>query len=306
MNRYITIPLLLGACAFADLQYEMTSRVTGGALVNIPIVGSRLKEPHTTVHYLKGNRMATVSKSSTSVWDLDAGTVTSINTDKKTYSVMTFEQMRQMMEESMKKMQEAMGNKKNDVDLTWKVDVKDAGEDKSVAGFSAHHFILTMTGEATDPSNGANAGTKMVMDNWLAKSVPGIKEYHEFYKRMAEKMKMDIASGLNPMVRAQLGKGWEAAAKEMAKMQGFTVLSVMRTISMQNGKEVMVPEGSQSKGPSAGDMAKEGVAGAMMSRLPGGLGGFGRKKKTDDAPPAAAPANGAIWFRRRSWSSPQS
>ena len=294
MNRYPTATRIviatgfLSVAAFADLQYEMTSRATGGAIINIPIVGSRMKEPHTTTHYLKGNRMATVTKGSSTIWDLDAGTVTTVNTDKKTYSVMTFEQMRQMMEDSMKKMQDAMGKKQNDVDFKWTVDVKDAAEEKTIAGLSAHHYILTMTGEATDAASGNTAGSRFVIDNWMAKNVPGMKEYHDFHKRMAEKMGMDVSSGVNPMVRAQIGKGWEAAAKEMSKMQGFAVLSVVKSLSMANGQEVMVPEGSQQqKGPSAGDMAREGAAGAVLGRL-GGLGGLSRKKKTEG--PQATPA----------------
>ena len=129
MKPYLFSGLLCATAVFADLQYDMTSRATGGAIVNMPIVGSRMKEPHTTSHYLKGNRMATVTKGTSTIWDLDAGTVTTVNTDKKTYSVMTFEQMRQMMEDSMKKMQEALGKKKNDVELNWKVSVQDGGDD---------------------------------------------------------------------------------------------------------------------------------------------------------------------------------
>ena len=284
--RLIFAAGLISVGAFADLQYEMTSRATGGSVVNVPIIGSRMKEPHTTAHYLKGNRMATVTKGSSTIWDLDAGTVTTVNTDKKTYSVMTFEQMRQMMEDAMKKMQEATGKRQSDVDYKWTVNVQDAGDEKSVAGFNAHHYILTMTGEAADASSGNTAGMKMVIDNWMAKNVPGMKEYHDFHKRMAEKMGMDVSSSVNPMVRAQLGKGWEQAAKEMVKMQGFAVLSVVKTSTMANGQEVMVPEGSQQqKGPSAGEMAKEGAAGAVLGRL-GGLGGLGRKKKAEEPPPA--------------------
>ena len=279
--------------AFADLQYEMTSRATGGSIINMPIVGSRMKEPHTTAHYLQGNRMATVTKGSSTIWDLDAGTVTTVNTDKKTYSVMTFEQMRQMMEDSMKKMQEATGKGQKDVDFNWKVSVHDAGDEKSVAGFNAHHFILTMIGEAADASSGNTAGMKMVIDNWMAKNVPGMKENHEFHKRMAEKMGLDFSSSVNPMVRAQLGKGWEQAAKEMAKMQGFAVLSVVKTVTMANGQEMMVPEGSQQqhKGPSAGEMAKEGAAGAVLGRL-GGLGGLGRRKKAEEPQPTQSSGGG--------------
>ena len=287
LQKWLIVAAAMSASAFADLQYEMTSRATGGSIVSMPIVGSRMKEPHTVNHYIKGNKMATVSKGSSTIWDLDAGNVTTVNTDKKTYSVMTFEEMRATMEESMKKMQDAMASKQKDVDYTWTINVTDAGDEKTVAGFTAHHYILSMIGSATDANSGNTAGMKMQIDNWTAKDVPGVKEYQEFNKRLAEKMGLDVSSSMNPMVRAQLGKGWETAAKELAKIQGFTVLSTVKTISMANGEEVMVPENSQ-KMPSGGEIVKESATSAVLGRIPGGLGGFGRKKKSDDQQQPAA------------------
>jgi hypothetical protein len=86
-----------------------------------------------------------------------------------------------------------------------------------------------------------------------------------------------------------LGKGWDEAAKEMMKMQGFMVFSTLRTTTMLNGQEVMVPQNQQQQGPSAGQVAKESATSSVMGRLPGGFGGFGggRKKKAED--PQAGP-----------------
>ena len=280
---------LSSAAVFADLQYEQTTRASGGSLVNMPIIGSRLKEPHTTSNYIKGNKMAMVSKDQTTIYDLDAGNVTTINPGKKTYSVMTFEEMRAAMEESMKKMRDMQQQSKNqEGTMNWSVKVKDAGDEKNINGWDAHHFVITLGADATDTKSSQNAGMKMSIDSWNAKDLPGTKEQRAFFRKFSEKIGAGFATGINPFVRAQMGSGWEAAAKEMAKMEGFAVTSIMKMSATANGQEVMVPESEQNrKGPSVGEMAKDSVAGAMLGRL-GGFGG-GKKKKSDDPPPAGNP-----------------
>ena len=112
---------------------------------------------------------------------------------------------------------------------------------------------------------------------------------------MAEKMGVDFSSSMNPMVRAQLGSGWEQAAKELRKMEGFTVYTVLKTTSTMNGQDVMVAEGSDPNlSGAAAQAAKDGATNQATSRLPGALGsslpslgGFGRKKKAE---PQAQPA----------------
>lgn len=299
--RYAILATTVAALALADFQYEQTTRVTGGSLLNMPIVGSRLKEPHANTHYIQGNRMAMSSKDLTTIYDLDKGTVTHINKDKRTYSVMTFEEMRQAMEASLKRLQEA-NNKNPDVNLNWAVNVQDANEDRDIAGYSAHHYILTVSGEALDQKTGNTAGTRITMDLWNARDFPGSEEIRAFYRRFAERMGADFSSDLNPMVRAQLGKGWAQAAQQMTKMEGFTVMSVTRMSSLMNGQEVMVSADQQQR-PNVGEAVKEGAresaVGAATSRLgglgglaAGGLSGLGRKKKAQEPPPQQQQASG--------------
>jgi hypothetical protein len=76
-------------------------------------------------------------------------------------------------------------------------------------------------------------------------------------------------------------------AKEMHKLKGIPVYQVMRMGTTTDGKpipaasEAPLPDNNGS--PSGGEMAKKGAGSALSSALPfGGLGGFGRKKKTDD------------------------
>ncbi|BDC51148.1 hypothetical protein F183_A34640 [Bryobacterales bacterium F-183] len=292
-----------GGLLLADVQVEQTTRVTGGSIANIPFVGGKIKEPQVSTTLLKGNRMAMVSKDSTTIYDLDKETVTTVNTAKREYSVMTFAEMREAMDKAMEKMQQMTQQNKAQGEMKWTVKVDPTSERKEVNGFDATKYVLTMDGEATDSKTGKRSGTRMVMDCWVAKSVPGIAEQNAFAKRMAEKLGYGRASGLNPMVQAQMGKGWYEAAAQFQKMDGYTVQSVTRMSTTIDGQPVMVPEGQQN-GPqiSGGDVAREAGTSAAQSaasrslgRLGGlgaaGIGGFGRKKKQEEPKPAEASAN---------------
>ena len=78
--------------------------MTGGSLVTMmkalgPLTRSA-REPIVSTHIVKGNRMASITKDHISVIDLDKETITNIDTGKKTYSVTTFAQMKQAMEDA--------------------------------------------------------------------------------------------------------------------------------------------------------------------------------------------------------------
>ena len=55
--------------------------------------------------YLKGNRMATVNADSIEIIDLDKETITRVDIQKKSYTVMTFDQIRQQMEKARQEME---------------------------------------------------------------------------------------------------------------------------------------------------------------------------------------------------------
>jgi non-canonical (house-cleaning) NTP pyrophosphatase len=297
VSKLIPSIFLAGASLLlADVQYEQTSKVTGGSIANLPFVGGKIKEPQTTKHIYSGNRMAVLTKDSTSVYDLDKETVTTIHKEKREYSVMTFAEMREAMDKAMQKMQQA--TQKNDApEMTWTVKVEDGGETKNINGFDAKKFVVTVDGVTTDKKSGKAMGSRIEMDSWVAQGVPGADEMNAFGKKMADKLGVGRATGMAPMVQAQMGKGWYEAAKEFAKMEGFNVMTVTRMSSTIDGKVMMVPEGQQN-GPqiNPGEVAKEAATNEAMSRLGGRLGGIGsglgglrrKKSSSEEAKPAAA------------------
>ena len=101
---------ILGLClavapsVLADFTYRETTTITGGAIVGMLKMASmfskqarKVGEPTTSTVYLKGNQMARMNENDGQIIDLDRETITQLNHKDHTYTVMTFEQMRQQI-----------------------------------------------------------------------------------------------------------------------------------------------------------------------------------------------------------------
>lgn len=286
----ITFILLLAASLLpADFTYQETTTITGGAMQGMLKVASvfskQLREPMKATVSIQGNRMAHRGNNAASIIDLDSQTITNIDLQKKTYSVMTFEQMKQVMEDAAKKMQQ---NKKDSSDITWKVSASSTGKAKQIAGFDAKEMLVKMTMEGTDQKSGQKGGMDIVMHNWLAPGVPGYAEVRDFQRKMAEKL--NWAPGGNMfMSRPDVAKGMADAAKEMSKLDGTPVLTTMAmgptgTVNENSGQ-------AAADAPPAKQQEKSSLGGALGGAL-GGKFGLGRKK---DPPPQEqqAPSGGS-------------
>ena len=293
--------LLLTTPSFADFRYDETTQITGGTIVSMmKFVGAFSKDakktmdPITSTVLVQGNRMARINPDDrTEIIDLDKETIITIDHKKKQYTVMTFEQMKQQMEEAMKKAKEQQakakpsepqGNGAPPPKMNFKVNVRNTGASKNVAGLDAKESILSMELEATDQQSGQTGNLAITNDIWMAPEIPGYDEVRDFNKRFAVKMGTVFGDTFKPTVAAmQPGstEGMTDMAKEMSKLKGVPVMQVLRMGSTTNGQPL--PAASEaplpaSNGPSAGDVAKQSARSAITSKL-GGFGGFGKKKE---------------------------
>src|SRR5215472_16781356 len=104
LRRFVSIGGVLifsSATLLADFSYQQTNTLTGGALKTAMkvagVFSKQAREPMESTIAVKGNRMATRAASHMSIIDLDKETVTSVDLQKKSYSVMTFAQFKQAM-----------------------------------------------------------------------------------------------------------------------------------------------------------------------------------------------------------------
>jgi hypothetical protein len=268
-----------GLPVFGDFSYEETSKVTGGMMAGvIKVAGAfskQAREPMVSTVAVKGDRMVHWSQHHASIIDLNRETITDVNLDKKQYSVLTFAQMKQAMEEMSQKMKSSPDAQRADVHF--KVSAKDTGEKKAIAGFDTHEMILTMEMEGTDQQTGNKGGMVITSDMWLAPKMAGYSEIADFYKRMSQKLDW-TPSGMGILgSRPDMVKGMAELNKEGAKLNGVPVLQVVKMGAHaegqpQNGQAAQAPQqqDQQADKPSIGSI------------LGGHLGGLGRKKKDQD------------------------
>jgi hypothetical protein len=307
--RSAVVAVLVAASAslHADFTYTETTQITGGSMLGLMKMAGvfsrqarQAGDPIVSTVAIKGNRMAHINPTSTEIIDLDAETITTIDTLKRQYTVVTFEQMKQQIAAAAAKMKEQKNEAKtaeqpSTTDVKFQIHVRNTEQTKDVSGLSTKESILTMNMDATDKSSGQTGSLAITNDMWLAPEIPGYDEVKEFYRKFAVKMGTVFNSAINPAMLAQYqgaGKGMADMAEEMSKLKGTPVLQVMRMGMTTDGKPLpaaseapLPPPPAGPAMPSAGDVAQQTASSAIASKLGSfGLGGFGKKKKADPAP----------------------
>ena len=100
----LTGGVLMHSLAFADVSYQETTQITGGSLTGmLKLAGAfssqakQMQAPVTSTVMIHGGRMVRSNPHTTEIIDLDAQTITIIDHDKRNYSVVTFQEMRDQM-----------------------------------------------------------------------------------------------------------------------------------------------------------------------------------------------------------------
>lgn len=228
--RIAFLTALAASSLLADVTYNQTTKFTGGSMLEMmrrmasnPIMGrlggGNLKnafQDQVYTVYVKGNKMARIGSLNSMICDLDAGTITIINHEKQTYTVSTFDEMRQRMEEMQRRMNRGQGG-----DLDFDVKTEKTGQTRNIDGQGASEVLITMTAKSA-----SNNGQMVVKDHaWLVPSTSATRELHDFYKRLSEKYAYAMA-GFVPSLGAANG-GLSAAMKEAFQQDGYPVLSDM-------------------------------------------------------------------------------
>lgn len=292
--------MLLQPLAFADVSYQETTQITGGSLQSMlkfaGAFSSQAKQanaPVTSNVALHGNRMVRSNPHSTEIIDLDQQTMTFIDHDKHTYSVMTFQQMQQAMANAAAKAKQQQASSNNTPassgpQMTFAAHVSSNGSSRNIDGQDAKEALLTITmlSNATDGSN-TKAGMAATSEMWLVHDVPGVDELRAFNQRMAKELAVDgSANPMSGLLSAQPG-GAEAMAelkKEAAAMSGFPLLQVTRIGVSPDGQPLPAPSvapvaHSQGSGAGAGTITKEVATDTGVQEADsqiGKLGTFGR------------------------------
>ena len=288
-RRIVTMAGIMAVAALqlpADFTYRETTTITGGAMLSmmkvVGVFSKQAREPVQSTVSVKGDRMLHRSQQQATVIDLAAQTVTTIDMQKKTYTVMTFEEYRRMMEQMSQKMQKSQDQGGQ---MEFKVSATEPGNTKEIAGYQTKEMVLRMEMQATDQKSGQQGSMVISSDIWLAPSVAGYQEVRSFYTRMGEKLAFNPGGGMF-MSSPEASKNMGELYKEIGKLDGIPVL---QTISM--GVPGQPGSGDTSAQPGGGQQsqqqqqqqqaARPSLGGALGGAL-GGRFGLGKKKQQQD------------------------
>ena len=155
--------------AFADASYQETTQITGGSLVSMmkmaSVFSAKAKDvdkPVVSSVMVQGNKMVRIRPDSTEIIDLDRQTITHVYPEKRAYTVMTFAQMQQAInnaatqaKQQKQQQPQSTASGSPNVQMSFHANITNNGAVKQIDGRDAKEALLTlvMDAQATDGSN---------------------------------------------------------------------------------------------------------------------------------------------------------
>jgi hypothetical protein len=303
----MALVILAASAVSADVTIKRVSVVKGlGGMMNSTVTstetvqGDKMVSDHETKMDSKLMKLMGAGKpvTTTSIIRLDKELFWDINHKDKTYTELTFAQMRQMMDSlgAMMSGGSAMGQQKAAFDtseyklLPPKFDIKRTGKTETISGYACSEALMTMETVAINRKTGDTVLLDVNISSMLAKNVPGEAEMAAFGKKMAQAIGTDVDQGAGQSMEKMLGMyGIDAKkiAEESKKLEGFAMRTEM-TFGMGGGAMTQAADASKSgkeqeKSKDAenakSDESSSNDGGGLAGKALGGL--FGKKKKAE-------------------------
>jgi hypothetical protein len=283
----LALLLSTSTACLADFQYSETSKMTGGALAgSMKVLGVFSKDARqagqgtTSTISVKGNRMRRESSQGTAeIIDLSGRRIIQLNLKQKTYSVMTFDEMRARLEEARKKAAEQQAKRAKgenpQLKITPKIQVAPGTQTKQILNYTAKEMKtrIDMEMESQDPNRPGSANTWVTSDSWIA-PVKGYDELKTFHMRMAKEL--DWLPGAVFGSNVQMNMASVELQKSTAKLSG---LPLLQYTSMGMGQPGSTSTSQTQPQQQSGNPITKGLGGI-----------FGKKNKQDNSQQPASNA----------------
>ncbi len=269
------IALTAGA-AMADATIDQKTQIHfNGALGGIMnrFGGSATREGVINETVVKGNRKMTRTEDRGELIDLDAEKIYTIDFGRKTYTVMTFEEMRKRFEEGQERMQkssERRASKDEQKGPEWEFEfhIKATGKTETINGWSTREQVATVIAHEKGKTLEQSGGFVLTSDMWMGPNVPAMKEVADFDRRYiqklygpsfdAEMVKMAAALAMQPM----LGKAMKELGTHRSSFEG-TPIRTTTTFETVPGPATQQADNSDSAPPTSPGAA---LLGGLMKR----------------------------------------
>jgi len=274
------LSLTFSATAVADVRVEQRTQMKLEGMLGSMMgmfAGDLARDGLVTDVVVIGDRKATTSDDTRQIVDLAEQRIYDVNLDDKTYTVTTFTELRERMEEARRRAEEAMAEQREQQDqdapageqpnVEIDFDVRESGQRQEINGFDSREVITTITVRQRDQTLEDAGGLVMTVNAWMTDDVPALAEVNEFDRRYAE-----------ALAGAMLGVPVEQAAQGMASALAMYpgIREAMERFQAENvdvsGTAVRTVMTFETV-PSAAQQAEAGQAEEPQEQ-PGGLGGL--------------------------------
>lgn len=302
-NRVIRTAIVVGVVAVAgvalraDVRTEEKTHATfGGALGSMVNMfgGKAAREGIVQTVAVKGVRMMTTHDKTAELVDLAEEKIYKIDLDSKSYTVTTFAEIRQKMQEAQEKAKERMASAHDDKHkpaepqkkMAIDVSTKETGEKKTVNGFDCKEVVTTITMHEDGKTLEESGGMVLTTDSWLTKPIAAIKEVAEFRRRYFEKLAgMDAAAAAAQMAQAmamypQMKDLMGRARVEGTKVEGTAISTVTTMDSVQSPEQAKQEADGQQHQDSGGGGLGGMFAHKMMKKKPADDNAGGDKSRS--------------------------
>ncbi len=240
--------------------------------------GKTAREGMINVVAVKGNRRMTTNELTGEIVDLDEQKVYELDMRKKSYEVVTFEEMRRRLLEGQEKAAKAAKESPGQGDSAkqqMEIDfsLKESGQNRNINGYDCREVVMTITARQKGKTLEEGGGNVMTSHLWLTPAIPGLKEIAEFERRYAEALKMPMALGsaeqmamamaMYPAMKDMLGK----MQVENVKMDGTPVLTEMTTEVVKTADQVAQ---ERKQGGESESITSIRSLGGLLGRKKGG------------------------------------
>ena len=279
-----TLLALSAAPALADVKTRDKGQVKFEGMLGTMMRmfgGKALSEGIVSTNAVKGNRKATLNDMTGRIVDLDEQKVYDLDMKKKTYTVTTFEQLRQKLREAQeraaKEAKEAPSEptqpSSTDKQFEFDFDVKETGQTRAIAGHDARQVIMTVTVREKGKTLEESGGVVLTTDSWLGPDIPALKELAEFemkyWKAIAPETALVSAeqiaaiAALYPMIKPAMDR----INQEKVNLKGTPLATSMTFEGVKSKAQVEEQSKSSSGGGLSGMLARK-IARRTTSRAP--------------------------------------
>lgn len=264
--------LSISTAAFAEGNVQQKTRVQfGGVIGGIANVfgGKAAREGVTSTTAVKGDRRLTTTDRSGELVDLSEEKIYRLDYGRKTYEVVTFDELRKQYEEARrqaaKDAKEAGKEKKNakDEGPEYEVDfdIDETGQKQTINGFNTRQVIVTATVREKGKKLEQSGGAVLTADLWMGPKVPVLAELNAFNARYYKQLYGDATAEMQQMaVLMATQPAFAKAMSEFSKKRGSFDGEAIRTTLVF---ETVAAPGQQAE---AQEESGGGLVGGLLNR----------------------------------------